>query len=168
MKEQVSALMDSELGDDEGSGCVRRLQTDAALRESWEIYHLIGDTLRGSAAVGLSARFHERLASEPTVLAPRRSAATRSRPSRYVWSAAAGVAAVAFVGWMAAPLFETPVQTAAVAPVQAAAVQPAAAVVVPPAQGVGDYLLAHQRYSPRSVMAGVASYVQSVQENGNR
>lgn len=167
MKEHVSALMDSELGDDEGSGCVRRLKTDAALRESWEIYHLIGDTLRGSAAAGLPTRFHERLASEPTVLAPQRSATTRSRPSRYVWSAAASVAAVAFVGWMAAPLFESPVQTAAVAPVQAAAVQPAA-VVVPAAQGVGDYLLAHQRYSPRSVMAGVASYVQSVQENGNR
>jgi sigma-E factor negative regulatory protein RseA len=47
-----------------------------------------------------------------------------------------------------------------------AAVAPVASVpVVPVAKDVGDYLLAHQRFSPSSAMSGVAPYVRTVSES---
>ncbi len=174
MNEQISALMDDELAGAECDGCMKRLKSDGQLRESWQLYHLIGDALRGSPGGALPANFQARLDAEPTVLAPRRLPAARTQASRYAWSAAASVAAISFVAWMAAPMFDPPVaQTAAVAPLvspSAAGVQvtPTAVAVVPAAQGVGDYLLVHQRYSPRSAMAGVASYMQTVQDGARR
>jgi hypothetical protein len=42
-------------------------------------------------------------------------------------------------------------------------------VAVPLAQGVGDYLLAHQRFSPSLAIGGIAPYIRSVtEENGAR
>jgi hypothetical protein len=41
--------------------------------------------------------------------------------------------------------------------------------MVPPAQGVTDYLLAHQRFSPAIAMSGLAPYVRTVaEESGSR
>jgi sigma-E factor negative regulatory protein RseA len=66
---------------------------------------------------------------------------------------------------MALPLLETP------APIAKAPSTPAvAAVAVPPApvpvaQGVNDYVLAHQRFSPSSAMGGMAPYVRTVSES---
>jgi sigma-E factor negative regulatory protein RseA len=37
--------------------------------------------------------------------------------------------------------------------------------VVPAAQGVNDYVLAHQRFSPSSAMGGMAPYVRTVSES---
>jgi sigma-E factor negative regulatory protein RseA len=100
----VSSLMDGELNLDEAEREIARLKTDTSLRASWDTYHLIGDTLRGDTVVdagvaGFAGRFAERLAAEPTVLAPPRRA-PRSRFQTYALSAAASVAAVAVVGWV--------------------------------------------------------------------
>jgi sigma-E factor negative regulatory protein RseA len=174
MSEQVSALMDDELDGVECEGCLKRLRDDETLRESWSTYHLIGDAMRGTAATGFSAAFAKRLADEPTVLAPGRAAPRRkSRPAVYALSAAASVAAVAAVAWTALPLIRGPALGPQLAGsntvISAADVQPAVAAVVPTAQGVADYLLAHQRFSPRSAMAGTAPYVRTVaDESGNR
>lgn len=170
MTEQVSALMDDQLDGEECEGCLRRLKVDDALRADWELYHLIGDALRGTPARGLPATFAERLAAEPTVLAPR-PASSRIAARRRTWtalSAAAGVAAVAAVGWVALPLVQPPAPPVAMVPPAAPAVLPVApaAAVVPVAQGVGDYVLAHQRFAPRSAMAGVLPYVGSVADEG--
>jgi sigma-E factor negative regulatory protein RseA len=164
MKERLSAFMDEELGGAESEVCLERLGADGELRDSWRVYHLIGDALRGHAGQGLSPSFAERLAAEPTVLAPPRAQQAAQRNTWYALSAAASVAAVALVGWMALPLFEPPVQIASSQPapaVTAVALPPAA---VPEAQGVNDYLLAHQRFSPSSVMGGMAPYVRTVSE----
>jgi sigma-E factor negative regulatory protein RseA len=164
MKERLSALMDEELGGAESEGCLARLGDDGELRDAWRIYHLIGDALRGQAGQGLPPSFAGRLAAEPTVLAPRRAERARQRNTWYALSAAASVAAVALVGWMALPLFEPPAQIASSQPaaaLPAVALPPAA---VPAAQGVNDYLLAHQRFSPSSVMGGMAPYVRTVSE----
>jgi sigma-E factor negative regulatory protein RseA len=163
--------MDDELGTPEVEGCLARLGSDWALRETWSVYHLIGDALRGDPGRGLPPSFADRLAAEPTVLAPGRAARPAPRPVWYALSAAASVAAVALVGWMALPLFEAPVRLAIPQspPVVAAAdVQPPAEAkpaVVPAAQGVNDYLLAHQRFSPSSAMGGIAAYVRTVSED---
>lgn len=162
MKERLSALMDEELGAPEADGCLARLAEDEELRDAWRLYHLIGDSLRGQAGYALPPAFAQRLAGEPTVLAPRRPAARRTW---YALSAAASAAAVALVGWMALPLFDPPAPVArapAALPV-ATVVLPAAAV--PPAQGVNDYVLAHQCFSPSSAMGGIAPYVRTVSES---
>ena len=164
MNERLSALIDGELGSPETEGCLARLDVDREFRETWGVYHLIGDALRGHAGQGLPPSFAERLAAEPTVLAPQRSAPPAPRSVWYVLSAAASVAGVALVGWMALPLFEppTPIATSRPAPAVAAVdVKPAAVL----AQGVNDYLLAHQRFSPSSVMGGMAPYVRTVSED---
>jgi sigma-E factor negative regulatory protein RseA len=164
MNERLSALIDDELELPDTEGCLARLDVDRELRETWSVYHLIGDALRGHAGQGLPPSFAERLAAEPTILAPRRGAPPAPRSAWYVLSAAASVAGVALVGWMALPLLEppTPIATAQPAPAVAAVdVKPAAVMA---AQGVNDYLLAHQRFSPSSVMGGMAPYVRTVSE----
>ena len=47
MKEKLSALIDDELHEEEVASQLGRLKSDAQLRQAWDTYHLIGDTLRG-------------------------------------------------------------------------------------------------------------------------
>jgi sigma-E factor negative regulatory protein RseA len=167
MKEQVSAMMDDALDDDGCERCARQLKEDAALRDTWELYHLIGDALRGHAAPQIVAGVRARLAAEPTVLAPRRSRRAESPRRWYPLAAAASVAAVALVAWMSLPLFERAPGAGPVA--TTAAVTAPAPAVVPVAQGVGDYLLAHQRFSPSIATGGLAPYIRTVaEESGAR
>jgi hypothetical protein len=92
------------------------------------------------------------------VLAPqRRSSAEKLR--RYALSAAASVAAAAFV-WMAMP--DDRQDSLQVAAVPAPKLKPVNQVAVPAGDGAKDYLLAHQRYSPSNAMQGVAPYVRTV------
>lgn len=170
MTERLSAVMDDEIDDRECASCLDRLKDDPDLRATWALYHLVGDAIRGEAGAGLPADFARRLAAEPTILAPRRVERRVASPRLYALSAAASVAAVALVGWMALPLIQ-PAQIAgpgiALEPgVTVAAVPPAS---VPVAQGVNDYLLAHQRFSPSSALGGMAPYIRTVSEaNGAR
>ncbi len=157
MKENLSAWMDGELSGEQARPLLPQLKRDGGLRSDWDGYHLIGDALRGVHGPDLCARIRARLDTEPTVLAPqRRDAAEKLR--RYALSAAASVAAVAFVGWMALPGRQDAPQIAAV---PAAEIKQ---VAVPAGEGAADYLLAHQRYSPSSAMQGVAPYVRTVAE----
>jgi len=176
MKERVSALMDDQLDDASRESCLEQLGKAADLRDDWALYHLIGDTLRGTAAHTLPAAFRERLAAEPTVLAPPRTRDHRpgGRSVRhYALSAAAGVAAVALVAWVALPQLQPagspPIaSTAPLAPTAVSAAAPPreqpAVPAVPVARDMNDYLIAHQRFSPSSAMSGVAPYVRTVSE----
>jgi len=91
------------------------------------------------------------------------------RPKWFVPSAlAASIAAVALVGWMAlAPrpasveLAKTPIGGPHDVP--ALVRQPVPALVRQPlTEAARDYLIAHQVYSPRNSLQGVAPYVRSV------
>jgi len=156
MNEKLSAWMDGELEHEPARQLPLQLKRDAVLRGNWDCYHLIGDALRGVQGPDLCARICARLDDEPTVLAPRRrSPAEKLR--RYALTAAASVAAVAFVGWMALSGLQQ-------APPQIAANTEIKQVAVPAGEGAKDYLLAHQRYSPSSAMHGVAPYVRTVAE----
>ena len=158
MKENLSAWMDGELGDQQARQLPQQLKRDAELRGDWNCYHLIGDALRGVQGPDLCARICARLDAEPTVLAPQH----RSTPEKLRWialSAAASIAAVAFVGWMA--LSGVQQDSVQVAAMPAAEVKQAA---VPAGEVANDYLLAHQRYSPSNAMQGVAPYVRTVSE----
>jgi sigma-E factor negative regulatory protein RseA len=189
MKTKISAFVDGELEAGELAGVIEALERDDGSREAWCVYHLISDAVRDTAlrSAGFSARVADKLAAEPTVLAPGRLPAERAR-----WialSAAASVAAVALVGWLAfapgppelrpgmpqsAPLASGPlpgsVQPASIPAIQPVARQAVAVQresVVPPAHPVAaqmtdDYLFAHQEFSPRMSLQGMVPYVRTV------
>lgn len=168
MKSKISALMDGELEGHDASVPLSALAEDREAREAWRTYHLISDALRDSRLLSpdFTDRVAARLAEEPTVLAPGAGGA----PVRGRWfvlsAAAASVAAVALVGWLALgpPSKEVP----APAPLaKAPAPRPAVAVRkeparVPPPVATDDYLLAHQGFSPRNSLQGMAPYVRTV------
>jgi len=158
MKENLSAWMDGELEDQQVRQLPQQLKRDAELRGIWDCYHLIGDALRGVQGPDLCAKICARLDAEPTVLAPQR----RGTAEKLRWialSAAASIAAVAFVGWMAlSGVQQDSVQIAAMPAAEAKQ------VAVPAGEVANDYLLAHQRYSPSNAMQGVAPYVRTVSE----
>jgi sigma-E factor negative regulatory protein RseA len=166
MKEQVSAMMDGELADHECSSCVKRIKDDPRFREeTWDLYHLIGDALRGHLAPSVIDGVREKLAVEPLILAPGSIPRLPRRAGWYALSAAASIAAIALVAWMALALLDTQ-QGPSGGTKMAEAAAPAP---VPLAQGVNDYLLAHQRFSPSSTIGGIAPYVRTVAEdNGGR
>ena len=162
MKARISELMDGELERREAAGPLDALRAEAEARATWCSYHLIGDAMRDTRmlSAGFAARVAAKLAQEPTVIAPARVAPTPRRPRWQLLSAAASLAAVALVGWVAFGLQEGAPQVAQVAPPTAQV--PPAAAQVPPPDTASDYLYAHQGYSPRNSLQGVAPYVRMV------
>src|SRR5688572_5815944 len=101
--EKISALMDGELDERQHQQELSRLRQDGELRQTWNTFHLIGDALRGERLLlaDVAGPFSRRLAAEPTVLAPQRTHARARKVTTVALSAAASVAAAAFVGWVA-------------------------------------------------------------------
>lgn len=166
MKDRISALMDGELDDRDAGQAIDALARDLEGLETWRTYHLISDALRDTQLLseGFAERVAAKLAQEPTVLAPNRLNEGRraEQPRRWV-AVAAGGAAVALVGWLGfAPQQSTTVTPLAQAP-KAAEPQPQ---LVPLPSGTNDYLLAHQGFSPRLSLGGMAPYVITVSEQG--
>jgi sigma-E factor negative regulatory protein RseA len=164
MKTKISELMDGELGSREAAAPLDALRFEGEARETWRSYHLIGDAMRDTRmlSAGFASRVSARLAQEPTVIAPGRLAALPQRPRWQFLSAAASLAAVALVGWMAFGPRDDGAQIAQVAPSPAAQAVPAVAAQVPPPAAANDYLYAHQGLSPRNSLQGVAPYVRMV------
>jgi sigma-E factor negative regulatory protein RseA len=163
MNDRISALMDGELDEKSAAQLIEALTRDGEAVRTWRRYHLIGDAMRGGLPLsdGFTERLAQRLAAEPTVLAPRRIR-TESPRLFTVSAAAASAAAVAFVGWMAfAP--QTSVAPAPIAQVHAPV--EAKPVLVPLPNAANDYLLAHQGFSPRVSLQGMAPYVLTVAEH---
>ena len=136
MKENLSALMDGELDGMASQAAIDEIQQDTALKDSWDMYHLIGEAMRDSPALTLDVRDEVRAAllAEPTVLAPR---ALRHKPVLTVrhYALAASVAFAAAVGWVGWQQSEPPLVVAKASEVQ----------VFSPLDTVdAPYLLAHQ------------------------
>jgi len=176
MKAKISALMDGELERHELQEPLKLLARDEDALACWRVYHLIGDAMHDRCMLSrdFGARFAERLASEPTVLAPRRSNARWERAPWLGLSAAASVAAVALVGWLAlapreaAPPLAGPVaiapQKAVPAPTALAAAKLQGPARIPLPSATNDYLLAHQAYSSRITLQGMTPYVRTVSD----
>lgn len=162
MKSRISALMDGELERADAEAAVDALRGDGEAREAWRAYHLVGDAMRDSHLVseGFAARVTARLADEPTVLAPRPRPLLGERRWQLL-GAAASLAAVALVASVAfAPHPDSPLTPVAKAP--AAPVAAAEVAQVDPPETANEYLLAHQGYSPRNSLQGMAPYVRTV------
>lgn len=163
--DKISALMDGELDERQVREELARLKLQHELRESWDTYHLISDALRGGAllSANLKRRVSERLAQEPTVLAPRRSVVRRT--ATYALSAAASISAVALVGWLAISISTINTEPEIARAPTPAVVLPAPApqmASVPNEGNMNEYLLAHQGFSPSTAIQGVAPYIRSV------
>jgi sigma-E factor negative regulatory protein RseA len=162
--------MDGELDDADAGAVIEAVQRDQAAGEAWRTYHLIRDAMTDTRVLspGFSERMAKRLAEEPTVLAPvRRPAAPRStEPRRWIPLAAAASAAFALVGWLAfAPQPALGPQVAqAPKPLPVVQVQrdEAKTAITPIPVSANDYLLAHQGFSPRMSLQGMAPYVRTV------
>lgn len=154
MKQEISVLMDGEMFEDEADVLLDRLKRDPETDRDWAIYHLIGDALRQPDHIhrDFMAAFHERLQTEPTILAPRRR--QQQRIKQYALSAAASVMALALVAWLSMQVGQEP------AP-QLVSVQQQR-MVHPVAFHASDYLMAHQEFSPSADVQGAATYIHTV------
>jgi|CXWL01.1.fsa_nt_gi sigma-E factor negative regulatory protein RseA len=165
MKERISELLDGELESREAAGPLDALRSEGEARDTWRNYHLIGDAMRDTRILtpGFASRVASRLAQETTVMAPARRAATPQRQRWQFLSAAASLAAVAMVGWVAFAPQQGGTEVAQGVPAQQvpAVAAPVAPQVAPPATA-DDYLYAHQGQSPRNSLQGVAPYVRTV------
>jgi sigma-E factor negative regulatory protein RseA len=173
MKAKISALMDGEGSAAEVAETLSALREGGEAREAWKTYHLIGDALRDTRPLAndVAARVATRLSDEPTVFAPAAGAA----PPRTRWlplpAIAASVAAVALVAWVGFGPQSPQAPAPAAVPVAKtdsvpAVAPPAEPVRVPLPSATDDYLLAHQGYSPRNSLQGMAPYVRTVAGSG--
>jgi sigma-E factor negative regulatory protein RseA len=169
MKEQLSALIDGELDLASAEHVIKSAKSGGELKNAWAHYHLIGDALRGEIGRGelhiqdnVATRIMSALEQEPIIFAPNANTyheqsstdlqANIGTPSRAafmnrafkntkLWSMAASVAAVMFVGVMVLQMN----QAEDLAPVEIAQSVPT------------EYLQAHQAAAPN----GAAYYIQS-------
>lgn len=171
MNDKLSALIDGDLDDASARMTVERLSRDNALKEDWNLYCLIGDTLRGEhqGAPDLVGRVMAGLDAEPTVLAPRSIGSDGA--GRSAWKSlmpiAASVMGVAAVGLVASTMYS---QDAPVAPLAAsprAAVQANVQAVSAPVAGSAhdahsEYLFVHQAMTRGGPMPPAVQYVRTV------
>jgi len=57
MKEEISALMDGEVSEQEMQQSLREMRNDPEQRDCWEQYHIIGDALRNNLPPSLNRDF---------------------------------------------------------------------------------------------------------------
>jgi sigma-E factor negative regulatory protein RseA len=183
--DRISALMDGELAREEAARLVADIRAKDGLRETWAVYHLIGEALRREPCrdCGVVQSVSKRLEGEPTVLAPRRITGEIGR--RWALPGMAAAAAIVSVTWMAVETYEGGSGQPAVMPVSQMIV-PAVAVhsstpwpeyaqAVPvlgqssapapiqfSAREFDAYLRAHQEFSPSTTLQGLAPYVRAV------
>lgn len=163
MSKHISELMDGELEAEETRHALNALKREDT-REHWDTYHLIGDALRKEPmlSAGFVERVAQRLADEPTVLAPRKPAPHRAR--NIALSAAASLSAVALVMWTVLQPGTTGSQTEMVASSQPAAPQVAPVAANAGSANVDSYLIAHQEFSPSTAVHGMAPYARTISE----
>lgn len=157
MKQEISALMDGELLEDEADTLLDLIKPDSEAHNNWMIYHLIGDVLRQPEHIhcDLSAKVRQRMQDEPTVLAPRGNA-IKQKARSIALSAIASLVAAGVVAWMSLHINPEVVP-------QMAMKQPALRAASAQIQSrSNDYLMAHHEFSPSLEMNGGASYIRTI------
>lgn len=157
MKNEISALMDGEMFEDETEVLFDQIKLDSNARLDWATYHLIGDVLRQPEYIhrDISARVRERMQNEPTVLAPR-SRMVKQKARVFALSAAASLLAVGVVAWMSLQISP---EAAPQMAMQQNSLRQASLQIQSKSN---DYLMAHQEFSPSTDMNGGASYIRTV------
>ena len=156
MKQEISALMDGELFDDDAEAILDKLKRNPDTHDEWRTYHLISDVLRqpDQVHVNISSAVRERLQAEPTILAPHSRVSHNAK--WFALSAVASVMALMLVAWLSVQIGSEAIPQIAMQ--QSNAVHSASL----PANGLDDYLMAHQEFSPSVGVYGMTSYVHTV------
>ncbi len=174
LDEQVSALVDGELSEEECKRVMDSLRNDPQAGSCWGHYHLISDVLKNKLPDKVSADFAARVSqildSEPPMICvPSPRALPRSSPNSFAnpaigFALAASVAAVAYLGFggmdaqqpavtaspqlaSTAPLVATPVVAQAPHPVGKVRGREWDVREPAVASKLNDYLLSHGQYS---------------------
>ena len=154
MSEKLSALMDGELDQQQARAVIKSLGSDEVSRDEWNLYHVIGEALRGDepgrakAQEGNIDAIFAALALEPTVLAPAMIKQPVEKRTRIALAVAASVVTISAIGVVA--LKQENGQVAPVQLVQQVAPQPVALGKVAPTAAevrVNDYLVVHRQFS---------------------
>lgn len=163
MTKEISALFDGELEEHEAPLAWKAIKADSGLPRKWRDYQLIGDALRGERdlAGDICKQVMRGLEDEPVVFAPR-----PRKPAawpRALMAAAASLAGVAVVGWLALAQRPSPEEPAVLAQSKPAAAAVARPTAAPPMQ---EYLLAHQASAPGLHLQGGTQHIRTVSVAG--
>ena len=154
MKQDISSLMDGELDPREADRIVKACCASEDHKDTWNLYHAVGEAIRGQSPRSLERANHvmAAIAKEPTVIGGPRRSFLETTYGRVALAAAASVATIGMVSWMGmgvqsgapgtAPYVAKGGTASAIKPVSATATAPAAA---PQAVEVQDYLSAHRQ-----------------------
>jgi sigma-E factor negative regulatory protein RseA len=147
MTQEISSLMDGEAPAQEADSAIRSCGMSEEQKQTWLIYHSIGDAMRGQSprVLALPTGVMEAVKAQPTVLAPRRRV-FETTFARTAFALAASVATIGVVGWLGTQGGQggtvTPVAKSG-SPIQAVSnTTPAVRESAPDAQ---DYLAAHRQ-----------------------
>lgn len=154
MTQEISSLMDGELGTQEAGQALQACCASEEHKRTWYLYHVIGDSMRGQGPrrLSLPAGMLDALKAQPTVLAPRRKL-LETTFARVSLAAAASVATVGVVSWIGTQGGQLPEPVVA----KNGALQPVANTV--PVQEIQyqDYLAAHRQMPPPELYRQVNS-----------
>ncbi len=146
MTQEISSLMDGEAAAQEAESAIRSCSASEEQKQTWLIYHAIGDAMRGQAprALALPTEVIEALKAQPTMLAPRRRV-LESTFTRVALAAAASVATIGVVGWVGSQGGQ--IGSAPLVAKSSSAIQPVSnkSTVREAALDPQDYLAAHRQ-----------------------
>jgi sigma-E factor negative regulatory protein RseA len=176
MKEEISALLDSELAARDAAAVIETLERDhGELKAAWGRYHLISAALKNELGPvvdqGLADRIAEAIASEPTQLAPARARRPRQWSGRTIGTiaTAASLAALTLISVQLLGPTEEQGNVPAVAQSQPSAHTVLAAdgtrwETLPPEveNTLNAYLVEHGEFSAGSGLNGLSSYARFV------
>ena len=173
MNERISALLDGQVDDQAFDAVLESVKQSPETRDRWSTYCLIGDALRDepSLETDMTAAVMQRLAGEPTVLAPVEKALPRAGQGMWqrVLPLAASIMGVAVVGWIALQgnhddAAAPPLRVAAPPQASTIAARAVARSTDAGAEALRAYVFAHQSTAQQGAMPGVAPYVRTVAE----
>jgi sigma-E factor negative regulatory protein RseA len=151
-REQISALMDGELGN-ESKSIIQALGKNDEHRRTWARYHLIRDCLHGNLPehidLDIAARVSEAIKSEPSIVAP--SHTTNVLKPVLGFAIAASVAVIAILG-----IQQTNTTPSLSLPSQSIAIQQS----IPAKQQLASNLI-EQGYSQRVQQLPVATQIDA-------
>jgi len=180
VKNKVSELMDGELDQQAAVNIIAALKKNDQLRENWETYHLIGDTLRqpSKLSINVSHKIKAQLINEPTVLSPQMPQnLQRQKYKVFAFSIAASLIAMV-TGWIAIQNLYQPQQIMMAERSNKESIMPVVPVKVsnppssfvyqhPPVE-INDYLFVHREFLPGTTTQELTTYVHPVNETYER